>query len=102
MPNTGDTRSDAGLRRLFSWLTKSGVGVKFGSRPIGWYQQHQMCAIDVIRDRAQRATNVQGPRVEFDVKESKGEVYAKHGKRARWVRVGSTRELYAAADRCGR
>lgn len=33
------------LRAAFSWLTRTGAGVKFGSRPIGWYQMHQMNAL---------------------------------------------------------
>lgn len=38
------------LRRAFSWLTRIGAGVKFGSRPIGWYQVHQCYALDYITE----------------------------------------------------
>ena len=101
MPNTGDI-SDAGLRRMFSWLTKSGIGRRFGSGiPIGWYQQHQMCAIDAIEDAARRKIGMAAR--SFDVTAKGGEVYARvGGKRERWVRVGSTREFFDKADRCAR
>jgi hypothetical protein len=28
------------IRRLFSWQARVGIAPKFGSRPIGWYQQN--------------------------------------------------------------
>jgi len=43
------------LRKAFSWLSRIGAGPKSGSRPIGWYQQHQVAAIDVIIDRAKKS-----------------------------------------------
>lgn len=42
---------DNDLKRVFCWLTKSGMGPAFGSRPIGWYQLHQCAAMDVLADK---------------------------------------------------
>jgi len=39
---------DAYLRRMFSWLARIGACPKFGSRPIGWYQQHAFSALRFI------------------------------------------------------
>jgi len=35
-----DWRNEDEIRRLFSWQARVGIAPKFGSRPIGWYQQH--------------------------------------------------------------
>ena len=32
--------TDEELRKLFSWQARVGIAPKFGTRPIGWYQQH--------------------------------------------------------------
>lgn len=47
-PNWSDEKS---IRKVFSWLTRIGAAPKFGSRPIGWYQQHQCKAIEIIQKR---------------------------------------------------
>lgn len=39
---------DNKLRNVFSWLTRIGAAHKFGSLPIGWYQQHQCNAIEYL------------------------------------------------------
>lgn len=44
--------SDVARARFFCWLTRNGMGPKFGSRPIGWYQQTQCAAFDIIEKRA--------------------------------------------------
>lgn len=41
---------DRQIERLFAWLTRNGIGRKFGSLPIGWYQAHQIAAINIIQD----------------------------------------------------
>ena len=101
MPNTGDT-SDEGYARIFKWLEKTGVGRRYGSGiPIGWYQKHQICAIEAIEAAAQRKIGVVAR--SFDVKAIKGEVYARvGGRRESWARVGSVREFFDKADRCAR
>ena len=40
------------IRQAFSWLTRSGIGRRWPGMPIGWYQCHQMHAIDAINDAA--------------------------------------------------
>jgi hypothetical protein len=39
---------DKKLRAIFSWLTRIGAAHKFGSLPIGWYQQHQCACIEYL------------------------------------------------------
>lgn len=39
---------DTYYRGIFSWATRVGAAPKFGTRPIGWYQQHQMAVLDLI------------------------------------------------------
>lgn len=41
--------------RLFAWLARTGIGVRSGSRPIGWVQQHNMAAYDAIERAAKDA-----------------------------------------------
>ena len=42
------------LRNAFSWLTRIGAGRKFGSLPIGWYQQHQCACLDILKAEIQK------------------------------------------------
>ena len=39
---------DNKLSRVFTWLSRIGASPKFGSRPIGWYQQHQCACIEYL------------------------------------------------------
>jgi hypothetical protein len=39
------------LKRMFAWLTKSGMGLVFGSCPIGGYQCYQFAAMDVLAEK---------------------------------------------------
>ena len=84
-------------RAVFSWLTRSGIGVKFGTRPIGPYQQHQVAAIDAIEERA-KAAGIASDSIEMRVRG--GEVMA-HPPGGRWQRLGRVDELYRDADRRG-
>lgn len=43
-----DFNNESQIRRLFSWQTRVGLAPKFGSRPIGWYQQHQMATFEIL------------------------------------------------------
>lgn len=82
------TGRDEDLRRAFAWLARTGVGVRFGSRPVGWYQQHNMAAIDAIEAAAKAAdADVSSVSVRD------GYVYA--GSK----RLGTTQSFYDAADR---
>ncbi len=49
---------DNKLRQVFSWLTRIGAAPKFGSRPIGWYQQHQCAAIEYLEKHRHCADKV--------------------------------------------
>jgi hypothetical protein len=40
------------LRAAFRWLTRTGAGSDFPGRPISWYQNHQVHAIDVLHELA--------------------------------------------------
>lgn len=40
------------IRKAFTWATKSGIGVARSSRPIGWYQLHQVAALDRVESLA--------------------------------------------------
>lgn len=85
------TGEDQDIKRAFTWLARTGIGVRFGSRPIGWYQQHNMAALDAIEAAAKREG---GDLSRVSVRG--GEVYAgsKH--------LGSVQSFYDAADRKGR
>lgn len=39
------------LGRAFVWLTRNGIGRKFGTLPIGWYQLHQCAALDYLAEQ---------------------------------------------------
>lgn len=86
--------------KLFAWLTRNGMGVRFGSRPIGWYQQHQCAALDYIATLCKRVgadptcVRVRGGNVEARVSVAFAPV--------RWVLVGTTSAVFAAADAAGR
>ncbi len=107
--------SDASLRAKFSWLARSGIGVRFGSRPIGWYQAHQMCALQEIEHRAIDKLRL----LNFTAKDSKNRyasepfevrkdkaarVFARRlgGGTKDWEFIGSETELFREADRCSR
>lgn len=45
-----DRDSDTKLGKVFSWLTRYGMGPRFGSRPIAYYQQEQCAAIDYLQE----------------------------------------------------
>jgi hypothetical protein len=97
MPNTQN------IHAMFPWLTRVGIGRRFPGMPIGWYQIHQMCAIGNIEHRAKVKLGLSG--MGYEVKASGGEVYARPGgsrKGTRFVRIGSTDELFKNADDCAR
>ncbi len=79
------------LRRAFAWLARTGIGVRAGSRPIGWVQQHNVAAIDAIEAAAK---NRHGDLSKVSVRG--GAVYAGS------VRLGSVSDFYDKADRAAR
>ncbi len=87
--------SEDALAAAFRWLARVGVGVHFGSRPIGWYQQHQVAAIEAIEEAA-RANGLSGS---FEVRARDGVVEARDRTRwALWIPLGTVRDFYRAAD----
>jgi hypothetical protein len=82
------TGKEQDIKRAFTWLARTGIGVRSGSRPIGWVQQHNMAALDAIEAAAKREG---GDLSRVSVRG--GEVYA--GSK----RLGSVRSFYEAADR---
>ena len=105
--------SDKDRGDKFRWLARTGIGVRWGSRPIGWYQAHQMCAINEIEARAVRslrmlhfASRDDAIRVyssePFEVTTRGGMALARRQGGRRWTTIGSVRELFDAADRCAR
>lgn len=78
--------SDAYLKRAFTWLTRTGAGRKFGSLPIGWYQMHQMAALNILEQRCDG----------LNVRCKQGHIQAKQG--GTWHTVMSAIELFQSAD----
>jgi hypothetical protein len=72
---------------FFAWLARTGLGVRSGSRPIGWVQMHNMKVLDILEARAAE----QGVDLS-SVSVKKGDVYAS-GKR-----LGSVRLFFDKAD----
>jgi hypothetical protein len=83
------------LKRVFTWLTRHKMGPAFGSRPIGWYQQHQMAAIDIIEEAVKKAVGTGEVRVE------KGDLMVTTNGRD-WERLMSCEEVYKKADAAAR
>lgn len=106
--------SDEDRGAKFRWLTRAGIGRHFGGGlPIGWYQAHQMCAINEIEARAVRSLRMlhfaardDASRVyssePFEVTTRGGMALARRQGGRRWTTIGSVRELFDAADRCAR
>jgi len=57
------------LGRVFAWLTRTGMGRHFPGTPIGWYQQHQCHAIDVLDEVFGKGADL---RVEHGMVRAKG------------------------------
>ena len=74
-------------RSVFAWLARTGIGVRSGSRPIGWVQNHNIAALDSIEAAAKRL----GVSLS-NVCVRKGQVYAGS------TRLGSVIDFYNAAD----
>ena len=76
---------------VFAWLARTGIGVRSGSRPIGWVQMHNMAALDVIEDAAKEKG---GSLTNIAVRS--GDVYSGN------IRLGSVQHFYELADRKAR
>lgn len=91
-------RTDAGagdeLARAFAWLARSGVGVRLGDRPIGWYQAHQCRALGLL---AEKMGGHGALRFSAD-----GIIFGKRDGVDRWAVLGTADELFQEADRRAR
>lgn len=95
LPNWKD---DTSIRHAFSWLTRYGMGRKFGTVPVGWYQAHQCAALEVIEEAA-RAEGI--PIAEgWEVRCKAGVVEVHNGEKsgARWQALMPAKDVFARAD----
>lgn len=107
-----NTEGERRLLNAFSWLTRVGIGPKFGTMPIHYYQHDQVCALNELDRRAAQTLGLQentmrdgSKRVgeDYEVKASGNDVYARRlGKRQRYHRIASFYELRDAVHHCGR
>lgn len=88
--------AEAARRRVFSWLTRTGMGIRFGGRPIGWYQQHQVCVLDILEREAR------GKNYEVRVVGRDRDVQVRRSGEQDWRAAGTVATIYAQADRCVR
>lgn len=96
-----DGESEWALRKAFNWLTRTGAGRRFGSMPIGWYQQHQIAALDVLHDAATKRGLPQNPSNKtWLFRYYRGEFQAWGYGHLRWENLGlSARQVFEQADR---
>lgn len=80
--------NESALRNAFSWLTRIGAAPAFGSRPIGWYQQQQCFALDILKEHAGDVAELRCRAGVIERKDS-----------GRWVRVCTATALFDASDR---
>ncbi len=86
-------RDEDEVSRAFNWLTRAGVGVTFGGRPIGWYQIHQCHAIDVLVE------HLGGP---GEFRFLRGAIEGRRHGEAAWRVLPSVRDLFEEVDRRAR
>jgi hypothetical protein len=91
-----DWTKDGEIKRLFAYQTRIGVAPKFGTRPIGYYQQDQDHAYTVIMEKA-RLHGITGS---FKVKKI-GEnvaIYNKYRSCKNWQTIGYVNDIYRQAE----
>jgi hypothetical protein len=49
-----DSATQANLRRVWAWQARVGLGPKFGTRPIVWYQRHHAIVSSLIVEKAKK------------------------------------------------
>lgn len=89
-----DFQDENKLRTAFSWLTRFGMGHYFGNLPIGWYQEHQCHALDVIVEK------LGGPG-KVEVRDNIF-LFGKRDDERTWRELGRTNDVYTEADRRAR
>jgi hypothetical protein len=87
-----DWNNESEIRKLFSYQTMIGIAPGFGSRPIAWYQDHQVKAHDyimcVIQDMKQGAANVRVRKGLLQIQDMSG----------KWWNNISTFQIYNLVD----
>lgn len=83
-------------KKLFPYLTRVGISPKFGSRPIGWYQKHQICAIERLESIAKKIGAPNNAQIK--VKDNMVQMKIDKG----WINIGSPNKFYNDADDCSR
>ena len=56
----GTQRDADKLRKFYAWQARVGLGPKFGSRPIGWYQTHHGSIFGQLRQWADKNCGGEG------------------------------------------
>ncbi len=90
---------DRPLARAFAWLTRAGIGRKFGSLPIGWYQMHQCAGLDVVKERAQKLFP---GFTAFEIRATARGIEGKPLGMRGWQRLGWAQEMFTETDRRAR
>ena len=83
---------EAQVKRLFTWMSKSGMAPRFGSRPVGWFQVHMDHAIKLL----EKALKDKGLPPTTDLSIKNGNVVAGD------VLVAVASDIYRRADRLSR
>jgi len=84
---------DGNLGEVFKWLTRNDMGMHFPGTPIGWYQNHQINAIDVIKEKIATVA----PGASNRVRVRGGMLEVKDA--SQWIPLGlTTRQVYDEAS----
>lgn len=85
------------LTKAFSWMTRVGAGRHFPGIPIGWYQQHQVAAIDELRTLSHKLVGATERPDYFRVKEGQFQVFDESTQRWKWTGL-TPRALFKIVD----
>ena len=95
MPKYGKGRD---LARQFSWQTRVGLGPKFGTVSINYYQIEQCDVIDEITDRCTTATGLNPRETTFDVETQGALLRCRPEGQRRFSSIGTVSEIRTAAQ----
>lgn len=91
-------KNDVLLCRAFSWLTRTGMGPYFGTRPLHYYRQHQCAALDVLESRLMGGRTDKPDSMLVRVRDGVVQGKVTGERRWRWLGV-SAAEVYRLADK---
>lgn len=99
-----DWLNETDIARAFRYATRTKIGVRVGSRPIGWYQRHQCHALDVLEAHARQVLDLPKPNPVL-IRYRKGVFQARafHGHTADvtksiWRTLTTAHDIYRRAD----